>query len=85
MWGNVFSQYIWPTVSLNSYLGLEDMLMYKFNAQLIALGMIIGSIGILLFSFVYNYIRGIDYMKENHPEYNGEDLFDEDTNKNKIQ
>ena len=46
---------------------------------------IIGSIGILLFSFVYNYIRGIDYMKENHPEYNGEDLFDEDTNKNKIQ
>ena len=46
---------------------------------------IIGSIGILLFSFVYSYIRGIDYMKENHPEYNGEDLFDEDTNKNKIQ
>ena len=46
---------------------------------------IIGSIGILLFSFVYNYIRGIDYMKENHPEYNGEDLFDEDTNKNEIQ
>ena len=39
---------------------------------------IIGSIGILLFSFVYNYIRGIDYMKENHPEYKGKDLFDED-------
>ncbi len=29
--------------------------------------MIIGSIGILLFSFVYNYIRGIDYMVKNHP------------------
>ena len=39
---------------------------------------IIGSIGILLFSFVYNYIRGIDYMKENHPEYKGEDIFGED-------
>jgi hypothetical protein len=39
---------------------------------------IIGSIGILLFSFIYNYIRGIDYMKENHPEYKGKDLFDED-------
>jgi hypothetical protein len=42
---------------------------------------IIGSIFILLFSFVYNYIRGIDYMKENHPDYKGEDLFDEETNK----
>ena len=40
--------------------------------------MIIGSIGILLFSFVYNYIRGIDYMVKNHPDYEGEDLFDED-------
>jgi uncharacterized membrane protein len=39
---------------------------------------IIGSIAILLFSFVYNYIRGIDYMKENHPEYTGDDLFDEE-------
>lgn len=37
---------------------------------------IIGSIGILLFSFVYNYIRGIDYMDKNHPDYKGEDLFD---------
>ena len=41
---------------------------------------IIGSIGILLFSFVYNYIRGIDYMKENHPEYKGEDIFGQDDN-----
>jgi hypothetical protein len=41
---------------------------------------IIGSIGILLFSFVYNYVRGIDYMKENHPEYTGEDIFGEDNN-----
>ena len=42
--------------------------------------MIIGSIGILLFSFVYNYIRGIDYMNENHSDYKGEDLFDEEKN-----
>jgi hypothetical protein len=39
---------------------------------------IIGSIVILLFSFVYNYIRGIDYMDKNHPDYEGEDLFNED-------
>jgi hypothetical protein len=39
---------------------------------------IIGSIVILLFSFLYNYIRGIDYMAKNHPDYKGEDLFDED-------
>ena len=40
--------------------------------------MIIGSVSILLVSFVYNYIRGIDYMQENHPDYKGEDLFDEE-------
>ena len=42
--------------------------------------MIIGSVGILLFSFVYNYVRGIDYMVKNHPDYEGEDLFDEEKN-----
>jgi hypothetical protein len=26
------------------------------------------------------WVRGIDYMKENHPNYNGEDLFDENKN-----
>lgn len=24
------------------------------------------------------WVRGIDYMKENHPDYKGEDLFDEE-------
>lgn len=24
------------------------------------------------------WVRGIDYMHENHPDYKGEDLFDED-------
>jgi len=41
---------------------------------------IIGSIGILLFSFLYNYVRGINYMKENHPTYTGEDIFGKDDN-----
>lgn len=27
------------------------------------------------------WVQGIDYMKENHPDYKGEDLFGED-NKN---
>jgi len=26
----------------------------------------------------WSWVRGIDYMKENHPDYRGEDLFDED-------
>ena len=26
----------------------------------------------------WSWVRGIDYMKENHPDYKGEDLFDED-------
>jgi len=25
----------------------------------------------------WRWIKGIDYMKENHPDYKGEDLFDE--------
>jgi hypothetical protein len=24
------------------------------------------------------WVRGVDYMKENHPDYKGEDLFNED-------
>ena len=27
----------------------------------------------------WSWVRGIDYMKENHPDYKGEDLFDEDS------
>jgi hypothetical protein len=29
------------------------------------------------------WMRGINYMHENYPDYKGEDLFDEDLNKNK--
>ena len=25
----------------------------------------------------WSWVRGIDYMKENHPNYKGEDLFDD--------
>jgi hypothetical protein len=32
----------------------------------------------VLFIVVYNWIKGIDYMKENHPDYKGKDLFGEE-------
>jgi hypothetical protein len=32
----------------------------------------------ILFIVVYNWIKGIDYMQKNHPDYKGKDLFDED-------
>lgn len=35
--------------------------------------------GVILFVWlVWKWIEGIDYMQENHPDYKGEDLFDED-------
>lgn len=44
---------------------------------------------LLMFAFVafisYLWVQGIDYMKENHPDYKGEDLFgkfDEDDKDN---
>jgi hypothetical protein len=39
------------------------------------------SILIILFataSLSYFWVRGIDFMKENHPDYRGEELFDEE-------
>jgi hypothetical protein len=41
---------------------------------------ILGSVLILFTSFAYNYIRGIDYMTQNHPDYTGDDLFEEEDN-----
>ncbi len=32
----------------------------------------------IAFVTTYNWLKGIDYMKDNHPDYKGEDLFDED-------
>ena len=40
----------------------------------LVIGLIVASTALLSWSWV----RGIDYMKENHPDYRGEDLFDED-------
>ena len=31
----------------------------------------------VLFIVVYNWIKGIDYMKKNHPDYKGEDFLEE--------
>ena len=38
----------------------------------------------LVFSLAYHYVRGIDYMEEYHPDYKGEDLFDEGETKSKL-
>lgn len=32
----------------------------------------------VLFPVAYMWIGGIDYMNKNHPDYKGEDLFDEE-------
>lgn len=40
-------------------------------------GLIFGIlVGLIL--LVYAWVQGINNMKENHPDYKGEDLFDED-------
>ena len=46
--------------------------------------MLLGSAIILVISLAYNYVRGIDYMQEHHPDYKGEDLFDEGETKSKL-
>jgi hypothetical protein len=48
-----------------------------FNEFLYVLG---GSVFILFISMFYNYVRGIDYMATNHPDYKGDDLFEEEDN-----
>jgi hypothetical protein len=35
----------------------------------------------LLFWLAWKWVMGIDYMQENHPDYKGEDLFDEEDKK----
>jgi len=32
----------------------------------------------ILFVVVYNWVKGIDHMKENHSDYKGKDLFGEE-------
>jgi hypothetical protein len=43
-------------------------------------GLIISIAVVVIVSILW--VRGIDYMKENHPNYKGEDLFDEDDKNN---
>ena len=43
----------------------------------------IGFSAVLAAVISLSWVRGVDYMKENHPDYKGEDLFDED-DKNSI-
>ena len=47
---------------------------------------LLGSLVIIFISLAYNYIQAIDYMQEHHPDYKGEDLYDEDEDieKNKL-
>ena len=44
------------------------------------MGIVIGIVGsfILAAMVAIFWIRGIDYMKENHPDYKGEDFLDND-------
>jgi len=46
--------------------------------------MFISILIILLFVAILSYfwIMGIDFMKENHPDYRGKDFFDEEDNTN---
>lgn len=48
-------------------------------ATLIVILFIIFFLGLLSWAWV----RGIDYMQKNHPDYKGEDLFGEDEDINK--
>jgi len=41
--------------------------------------MLVGII-FLFISLTYNYVRRIDYMNDNHPDYKGEDMFGEEEN-----
>jgi hypothetical protein len=41
-------------------------------------GLTIGIISVALIGVVFLWVSAIDYMKENYPDYKGEDLFGED-------
>lgn len=42
--------------------------------------MLLCMLPIVLLLAIY-WVKGIDYMQENYPDYKGEDLFDEDLTK----
>lgn len=39
---------------------------------------LLGSVLVLFVFFVTAYVRGVDHMQTHHPDYKGEDLFEED-------
>jgi len=53
------------------------ILMLAILASLVLVGLIILMLAILA-SLVWLWAGGIDYMRENHPDYKGYDLFDEE-------
>ena len=50
-----------------------------FTLQFFNMGVVFlfGIMSVILGFVVWRWVKGIDYMKENHPDYKGEDLFDE--------
>jgi hypothetical protein len=48
------------------------------------MGVVIVMIVVLAISITLAWTRGIDNMKTNHPDYLGEDLFDEEDKNNMI-
>ena len=57
---------------INGYLLYNQI----YGGQIMVVLILVLLIGFLLFS-AYKYVQAIDYMKENHPDYKGYDLFDE--------
>lgn len=41
----------------------------------------IGSLFVIMSLLAWRWVKGIEYMNKNYPDYKGEDLFDEDKNK----
>ena len=42
---------------------------------MVGLGLIV-TVGLMVLAWLW--VNGIDYMKKNHPDYKGEDFFDEE-------
>ena len=38
----------------------------------------IGSLFVIMSLLAWRWVKGMEYMNKNHPDYKGEDLFDED-------
>lgn len=39
------------------------------------------SLVVIMSLLTWRWVKGMEYMHKNHPDYKGEDLFDEDKNK----